>query len=168
MKLRLAVDIDLDIFVLGNHHNNSVALIKMLKFNNIGNASSYFIMGSGCFQQIELVGYHKCFLYLDHKYDVSHNIIWKYIPSKEFSRSNTLKSLTHLNLYGDGESDDDLDQKYNDHPIVLYHRIQSLIRGGNPCGCERSSAASGTLTQCRPVGAEQTSPWENSLSAAIL
>ena len=106
------MDIDLDIFVLGNHHNNSVALIKMLKFNNTGNASSYFIMGSGCFQQIELVGYHKCFLYLDHKYDVSHNIIWKYIPSKEFSRSNTLKSLIHLNLYGGGKSDDDLNQIY--------------------------------------------------------
>lgn len=52
-----------------------------------------------------------------YEYDVSHNIIWKYIPSKEFSRSNTLKSLTHLNLYGGGESDDDLDQIYNDHPI---------------------------------------------------
>ena len=52
-----------------------------------------------------------------YEYDVSHNIIWKYIPSKEFSRSNTLKSLIHLNLYGDGESDDDLNQIYNDHPI---------------------------------------------------
>jgi len=52
-----------------------------------------------------------------YEYDVSHNIIWKYIPSKEFSRSNTLNSLTHLNLYGDGESDDDLNQIYNDHPI---------------------------------------------------
>ena len=52
-----------------------------------------------------------------YEYDVSHNIIWKYIPSKEFSRSNTLNSLTHLNLYGGGESDDDLDQIYNDHPI---------------------------------------------------
>ena len=52
-----------------------------------------------------------------YEYDVSHKIIWKYIPSKEFSRSNTLNSLTHLNLYGGGESDDDLDQIYNDHPI---------------------------------------------------
>lgn len=73
MKLRLAVDIDLDIFVLGNHHNIGVALIKILKFNNTGNASSYFIMGSGCFQQIELVGYHKCFLYLDHNMNMMYH-----------------------------------------------------------------------------------------------
>ena len=35
----------------------------------------------------------------------------------------------------------------------------SIIRGGNPCGCERSLAASGTLTQCPQAGAAPTGPW---------
>ena len=35
----------------------------------------------------------------------------------------------------------------------------SIIRGGNPCGCERSSTASGTLTQCPRAGAAPTGPY---------
>ena len=95
-------------------HNNGV---KILKNNKAGNTSSYFIMGSRCFQLIEL-----CSLFITNAFnrispshnDVSHIMIWKYPIIGVFL--NKLTQITCWYILPCDESHDDLYRIGPNHP----------------------------------------------------